>query len=259
MKGSAMRLIPTVLTSSLLYLPAAANAQEPAYITAAVSDTARPAEQRALDANRKPGDIIAFIGLKPGDRVVDFMPGRGYFTRLFSRIVGNRGHVFAFIPLDELRNCDASETAAARALAHDRNYRNLTVQIAPAEAFTEDTPVDIVWTSQNYHDLYDKFMGPTNVAEFNQQVFNALKPGGVYMIVDHVAPQGSGISDTETLHRIDPERIKSDVTAAGFVFEGESDVLRNPADPHTIRVFDPSIRGRTDQVILKFRKPRTAS
>jgi len=99
-------------------------------------------------------------------------------------------------------------------------------------------------------------MGPADVAALNKRFFDALKPGGVFIVIDHAAAPGSGLRDTETLHRIDPIRMQTEIEAAGFVLEVQSDVLRNLADDHTLAVFDPSIRGRTDQVELRFRKPR---
>jgi predicted methyltransferase len=115
--------------------------------------------------------------------------------------------------------------------------------------------LDVVFIRQNYHDLYDKFMGPADVAAFNKAVFAALKPGGVYVVLDHAAMAGSGIAATDTLHRIDPARVKSDVLAAGFKLDAESSILANPADDHTKSVFDPSIRNHTDQFLFKFKKP----
>jgi predicted methyltransferase len=93
------------------------------------------------------------------------------------------------------------------------------------------------------------------VVRVNAAIFQALRPGGVFLVIDHVATAGSGLRDTETLHRIDPDTIRSEVTTAGFVFESQSEALRNPADSHSLPVFDPAIRHKTDQVILKFRKP----
>jgi predicted methyltransferase len=113
-----------------------------------------------------------------------------------------------------------------------------------------------VWTSQNYHDFHDSFFGPADLAVVNKAIFTALKPGGLYIVLDHVAAPGSGLRDTETLHRIDPAIVKKEVTAAGFEFVSEDDSLKNPADPHTAKVFDPSIRGKTDQFVYKFRKPQ---
>ena len=114
----------------------------------------------------------------------------------------------------------------------------------------------MVWIRQNYHDLHDKFMGPADVPAFNTAVFKALKPGGVFVVLDHVAKAGSGLAATESLHRIDAAEVKTEVTAAGFQFVGEDKSLANPADPRTALVFDKSIRGHTDQFIYKFRKPR---
>ncbi len=116
-------------------------------------------------------------------------------------------------------------------------------------------PLDVVWTSQNYHDLKDSFFAPADTALVNKAVYDALKPGGLYIVLDHSAENGSGIRDTDTLHRIDEAVVKKEVEAAGFKFVGESNVLRNKDDARTLKVFDKEIRGHTDQFILKFRKP----
>jgi len=241
---------------SLLLACAGPGRAAPAYVTAAVADPTRPAEQVELDRWRKPAEVIAFAGLKRGDRIADFMSGNAYFTRIFSRVVGPEGRVYAFLPAQQIANCAPEETAGTKALERDHRYRNVTVQIAAADRFSAPQLLDMVWTAQNYHDLHDKFMAPTDVGAVNAAIFRALKPGGVYLVIDHVAEAASGLRDTEALHRIDPDTIRSEVTAAGFVFEGQSDVLRNPDDSHVKLVFDPAIRHRTDQVVLKFRKPR---
>jgi predicted methyltransferase len=228
------------------------------YVAAAIAAPDRPPEQVASDAQRQPEAVLAFAGVKPGDRVADFMSGGGYFTRLFSHIVGSSGHVYAFVPDEQLRNCSPDEVAGTRALEHGV-YTNVSVLTAPVGQFRPPEPVDLVWTSINFHDLYDSFMGPANVPQVTRAMFEALKPGGELMVIDHVAEAGSGVRDTETLHRIDPEVIVRTVEAAGFRLEARSDLLRNPQDSHQLRVFDPAIRGRTDQVILKFRKPASAS
>jgi predicted methyltransferase len=150
---------------------------------------------------------------------------------------------------------DADDVAGSQKLAADPHYANVSVLTQPANQLSAPEPVDLVFTSQNYHDYPDKFMGKVDPAVLNKQVFDALKPGGLWVIIDHVAPAGSGMADTDTLHRIDPAIVKKQVEAAGFVFDGESNALRNPADPHTIKVFDKSIRGHTDQFIYRFRKP----
>lgn len=224
-------------------------------IDAAIADAARPATQVEQDRRRKPAEVIAFAGIKRGDRIADFMYGNGYFSRLFSDVVGPTGRVYAFLPTQELANCKVEETAGTKALEQDKRYRNVHVLIDPSDQFAAPESLDLVWTALNYHDLHDKFMAPTNVALVNAAIFRALKPGGVLLIIDHVAAVGSGLRDTESLHRIDPQSIRSEVTAAGFVFEAENDALRNPEDAHTLPVFDPAIRFKTDQVVLKFRKP----
>lgn len=236
-------------------LAAPAPAAQTAPLSTALSDPARPPQDVQLDALRKPAEVIAFAGLKSGDRVADFMSGNGYFTRIFSRVVGPAGRVYAFIPAQQLTNCSASETAGTRAFAHDTRYENVEVLIDAADRFAVPEPVDLVWTAQNYHDLHDSFMKPIDIAALNAAFYRALKPGGVYLVIDHAAEAGSGLRDTDTLHRIDPQSIRAEVTAAGFVFEGESAVLRNPDDSHKLWVFDPAIRHRTDQIVLRFRKP----
>jgi predicted methyltransferase len=227
----------------------------PAYVAAAVADPDRPDASRDRDAARKPAETLAFIGVKPGQKIVDFMPGRppAYFTILFSDVVGPKGTVYAWMP-QELAKM-SKQPFPASGSRPDPKHQNIVFLSAPADDFTTPAPVDIVWTAQNYHDLHDPFMGPVDMAKFDKAVFNALKPGGVFVILDHAAPAGSGVSDTNTLHRIDPAVVKKEVEAAGFRFVSESNILRNPDDPHTKLVFDPSIRGHTDQFIYKFRKP----
>jgi predicted methyltransferase len=116
--------------------------------------------------------------------------------------------------------------------------------------------LDLFWIAQNYHDLKDPFMGPVDMAIFNKAVYNALKPGGLYVVLDHSAAAGSPADVTDTLHRIEKSTVLREVEAAGFHFDGESTLLANPADPRTAGVFDKTIRGRTDQFILKFSKPK---
>lgn len=231
--------------------PAPAAMRSSKAITAAVADSARPAADRERDAARKPAACLAFAGLRPGMTVVELFPGKGYFTRIFSRAVGPKGHVYEIVPPPRK---EGNMAVAVQAIADDPHYyHNITVVQGPITSFQVPQPADIVWTSQNYHDLHN--VPGLNVADFDRTVAKALKPGGVFIVLDHVAPAGSGFSDTSTLHRIDPEAARKEVTSAGFEFVGESSVLRNSKDPHTNKVFDPSIRGHTDQFIYKFRKP----
>ena len=231
---------------------AGAQAVKP-YLTAALNDPARAAD-KATDARRKTAEVLAFSGVKPGDRVVDLIPGSGYFSKVFSKVVGPKGRVYMIWP-NEYAKVAQPDPQVNRRMAQQAGYGNITVIEQPGAAFATPEPVDLVFTAQNYHDYPDKFMGRIDPMVFNRAVYRALKPGGVFLIVDHVAAAGSGMRDTDTLHRIDPAIVKKQVTAAGFVFEGETKVLRNPADTHKLDVFNKQIRGRTDQFVYKFRKP----
>lgn len=225
----------------------------PAYITDALGAAARK-DDAANDERRKAAEVMAFAQVKPGQSVVELVPGSGYWTRIFSGIVGKNGHVYTIWP-DEMMKYAAKSLANWQQLVKTPDYANVELERQPAAKLTVNEPVDLVFTSQNYHDYHDKFMGPVDMAAFNKQVFAALRPGGLYVIVDHVAPAGSGFSATDTTHRVDPAAVKQEVEAAGFKFDGESPALANPSDPHTNKVFDPSIRGKTDQFIFRFRKP----
>lgn len=224
-----------------------------AVVQKAVNDPARAAD-KSNDARRKVALVMTFAEVKPGQKVLELIPGSGYFTRVFSAAVGPQGHVYAVWP-NEYAKEDADDVAGSQKLAADPHYANVSVLTQPANQLSAPEPVDLVFTSQNYHDYPDPFMGKVDPAVLNKQVFAALKPGGLWVIIDHVAPAGSGMADTNTLHRIDPAIVKQQVEAAGFVFDGESNALRNPKDPHDIKVFDKSIRGHTDQFIYRFRKP----
>ena len=210
----------------------------------------RPAEDIARDAARKPADMVAFAHVGPGKVVADIIPGGGYFTRVFSAAVGDGGKVVAVIPPPaRAAYGDASKTIDDMAAAPGSN---IVVVASPADlAWTGR--LDVAWTAQNYHDLHNG-QTPEQVMGFNRAVYAELKSGGYYVILDHAAP-GTGLTATKSMHRIDPETVKAEVVAAGFVFDGESKAMANPADPHTAIVFDPSIRGKTDQFVYRFRKP----
>lgn len=244
----------TVLTFSMTDAQAAGGI--PKYITAAVADPARPDADRQADANRKPDESVAFAGLKPGQKVADLIPGSGYFTRIFSAVVGPTGHVFAVAPAPrpDAPAGAPDRAAAVKAIAADPHYSNVSVLQVAFANLTLPEPVDLVWTSRNYHDLHN--IPNVDVGAIDKAIFDGLKPGGVYIVLDHAAEKGSGFRDTSTLHRVDPEAVKKEVVAAGFKFEGQSEILRNPNDPHTAKVFDASVQGKTDQFILKFRKPK---
>lgn len=255
-RGDIRRVIAaiTLAGGALSAWQAGAAGAVAANIAAAVADPARPQADKDRDAARKPADMLIFIGVKPGQKIVDFIPGQAqYFTHLFATAVGPNGTVYEFVPAELAKLI--KEPLPANGARPDPTRPNVIFLTTPANAFATPEPVDIVWISQNYHDLHDPFMAPADLAVINAAVFKALKPGGEFVVLDHSAPDGSGLAATNTTHRIDAAVVKKEVTAAGFTFAGESDVLRNPADPRTALVFDPSIRGHTDQFIYKFRKP----
>lgn len=219
----------------------------PDYVAAAVADPGRSVDAKD-DARRHIAEIVAFTEAKPGDKVLELVPGSGYWTRVFSKVVGADGHVYAAVP-------EPMKKYSEETMTLPDSLPNVEVLVQPAAALASPALVDVVFTAQNYHDYPDEFMGPTDPALLNKAVFAALKPGGTYIVIDHAAEAGSGVRDTETLHRIDAALVKQQVEAAGFEYVGESGVLRNPADDHTLKVFDQAVRGHTDQFVYKFRKP----
>jgi predicted methyltransferase len=221
----------------------------------ALADPRRNGQREAADARRKPGPLIALAGIRPGDKVLDLIPGSGYWTRIFSKIVGPEGKVYAVWPQSYARFA-MGNVADMKKLSADGYYGNIVTQVQPSAILSAPEPLDVVWTSQNYHDYPDEYMGKdADPNLLNRAVFKILKPGGTYMIIDHMAKPGRGMGDTEALHRIDPEIVRKQVEAAGFKFAGESKVLNNPDDPLDIPVFDRRIRGHTSQFAYKFVKP----
>jgi predicted methyltransferase len=232
------------------------NASRSTAATAAVSDPSRPDSDTSRDADRKPAQTLEFTGIKSGDKVADYIAGAGYFTRLFSGVVGPSGHVYAVEPTAFFQFEHVIKDVAGLQ-GYAVTHPNVTVTTAAAlEGLEFPEKLDVFWISRNYHDLHDKFMGPVDIAAFNEAVYGALKPGGLYVILDHSAAAGAPADVTETLHRIESSTVRREVEAAGFKFDSESSILANPADPRTIEVFDKTIRGKTDQFILRFRKPR---
>ena len=212
----------------------------------ALVDPIRPPEDIARDADRKPAELLVFAGVHKGMKVVELAPGGGYFTRILTGAVGSGGHVYAIT---------RQPSPALQALAQKRP--NLTLVGGAPGTIPVPGQVDLVWTTQNYHDFKNSKLTTGDAAQaYDAEAFRVLKRGGTYLIVDHEAAPGAGASQTSTLHRIEDTVVRREVEAAGFKLEGESSILRNPADPHTARVQDPSIRGKTDQFILRFRKPR---
>jgi len=253
MRTLALAAVIALALPAVHAAPASPQHAQPPYLAAAINDPARQAD-RSDDARRKIAQVMAFAQVKPGDKVLELIPGSGYFTRVFSGVVGPKGHVYALWPNEYAAEAQ-SDVTNLRTLAGQPHYANVSVLTQPAAKLDAPESVDVVFTSQNYHDYPDKFMGNVDPVVLDKQVYKVLKPGGVFIVIDHVAPAGSGMRDTDTLHRIDPAIVKKQVESAGFVFDGESNALRNPADPHDIKVFDKSIRGHTDQFMYRFRKP----
>lgn len=241
------------LTAAAVAMASAAAAATPANIAAALADPARPAEDVARDGVRKPGDLLTLMDVKPGAKIADFVIGGGYFTRILSAAVGPTGHVYAYQPAEFIAY-QASYGENLKKVAGA--YANVTPLDASFQALDLPDGLDAIITVQNYHDLYLKPFPAGTAAKVDAELFKSLKPGGVFLVVDHQAVAGSGTSAADSLHRIDPEAVKKDLAAAGFKLESESKLLANPADPHTASVFDASIRGKTDQFVLVFRKPK---
>ena len=230
----------------------AVAATVPPNIAAAVANPNRPQADRDRDAARKPAEVLSFAGVKSGEQVLELIPGGGYFTRVLSGAVGPKGHVTEGLP-----NLTGAADVAQKSngVAADPNFSNVSEAKFTVDDLAKLGPVDMVWTSQNYHDLHlARFK--LDVVAFDKAVFAALKPGGIFFIEDHAAKDGSGLDAPDKLHRIDEDFVKKEVESAGFKLVGESDVLRNPSDDRTVIVFDPAIRGHTDQFLLKFQKPR---
>jgi predicted methyltransferase len=228
-----------------------AAASVPAAIAKAVADPTRPADDRALDAVRKPGEVLAFAGVKPGQSIGEYLPGGGYYTRLLSDVVGPTGKVHAL----ETTTWGKDNIEATKKAVDEPGRGNVYLSLAPLGTFYLAQKVDLFWTSDNYHDLHIPKYANVDMAAFNHLVFEALRPGGVYLIIDHAAAPGAGASLAPKIHRIEKATVIAEVTAAGFKLAGASDILRNPADDHTRTIFDPAIHFKTDQFILKFRKP----
>jgi predicted methyltransferase len=223
----------------------------PSAYAGALADPVRTDADKARDEARHTAETLAFAEVMPGQTVGDMIIGGGYFTRVFSAAVGPQGHVVSWQPA-EFIGFQASYADAITAADALPNVDAIRSHIGAPEF---PAGMDLVFTAQNYHDLHLKPFPTDTAAKVNAAVFASLKPGGLYVIVDHYAAAGSGPGIPDSLHRIDPAIVRQEVEAAGFVFEAQSDILKNDSDPLTANVFDPSIRGHTSQFILKFRKP----
>ncbi|MEO9340842.1 class I SAM-dependent methyltransferase [Mesorhizobium sp. SB112] len=205
----------------------------------------------------KLAELIPFARVDADSTVIDVYPGDGDWTRIFSDIVGPEGQVISFVP-SEVADFKSDPVGSMRTLAKEPGRENVEAVSADLIAMADATPAaDVLWLHLFYHDLHTALIqarGAT-AADFNRAVYKRLKPGGFYVIVDHAAAADTGTSNTQSLHRIDPASVRKEVEAAGFVLDAESTILANKDDPHTIKVFDPSIKGETDRFAFRFVKP----
>jgi len=227
-----MKRVCLIVVSALLTVTAAVAAPPthplPSFVGLAIADKNRPEEDRALDAQRKPAVVLGYTGIKPGDIVVDLMPGKGYYTRLFSRMVGSKGKVYALQPA-EMDKIAPKGLESVRGFAGKEGYANVTVLVEPVNELKLPEPVDVIWTSQNYHDLHDPFMGSPDMAKLDKSLFDALKPGGTLIVLDHAAADGTGVSKTNDLNRIDYRGLNTDArmqydTAKRFIRQADDAV-----------------------------------
>lgn len=242
-----------LIAAGILAGCATSDAPRPAVLEA-IASPQRPADDLPRDADRKPAQVLGFLHIMPGMHVADLMAGGGYYTEILSRAVGPHGVVY----MQNNRHV-VEKFADKQIIARLADNRLPNVQRLDSELEDPNLPaqqLDVAILSLFYHDTY--WMN-TDRAAMNRKIYESLRPGGIYAVIDHIAEPGSGDRDVKTLHRVDPELVKKEILAAGFEFDGESNVLRNPDDDHTLNVFKPEIRGKTDQFIFRFRKPRYAS
>jgi len=205
----------------------------------------------------KLSELIRFARAGAGATVIDVYPGDGDWTRLFSDIVGPEGRVYSFVPA-EVAHFKNDPLGRMRALAQEPGRENVEAVSADLVAMPEVTQAaDVVWLHLFYHDLHTALIqaGGATAAQFNRAVYERLKPGGFYVIVDHAAAAGTGTGDAQSLHRIDPASVRQEVEAAGFVLDAESSLLANGDDQHSLKAFDPSVKGKTDRFAYRFVKP----
>ena len=245
------RSLLLTFAAALALSPMAAAQTPPQDYAAVLASDIRPAEDRARDAARHTAETLAFARVQPGQKIADMIIGGGYFTRIFSAAVGPEGRVVAWQPAEFI----GFQASYGESLTEVDALANVDAIRSPIGAPEFPSGLDLVFTAQNYHDLHLDPFAEDTAAKVNAAVFQALKPGGLYVVIDHHAAAGSDLAAADSLHRIDIEAVKREVTAAGFVLDGESDLLADAADPRTANVFDPSIRGKTSQFMLRFRKP----
>jgi predicted methyltransferase len=243
-----------ILLAALIASTTLGHAAPSKDIAAAVAFNGRPAESVALDAGRKPVEVLTFSELRRGMTVLDVVAGSGYYSEVMARAVGPKGKVVAFVPAPFMQG---KTKEAADALATRES--NVTFATDFAAALGKANTYDFMMIHLNYHDFYwesEQFKIPrTDPNKVVAGLFYATKPGGIVAVVDHVGPAGDTRAIVEKLHRIDPETVKADFLRGGFVLDGTSEILRMPSDDHSKNVFDPAVRGKTDRFVFRFKKP----
>jgi predicted methyltransferase len=247
-----MRYLALLTFVTVIAAPVAAAPKLADVIAAAVADPARPAEGRAADPLRKPAETLAFSGVKPGMTVGEFYPGGGYFTRMISDVVGPTGHVYG---LDN-QGWKGAVKADQDLFKECPKCTNVTMDAQPFGTVAFPKPLDLAWVTQNYHDLKIAEYGKVDTVAFDRAVYQALKPGGTFFILDHQGPANMTEEQIAKMHRINRDVVVKEVTSVGFKLVAEGKFLRRPADDHTLPIFDKAIQGHTDQYALKFVKPR---
>jgi predicted methyltransferase len=249
-----MRRTAALIVSILAGLPLACHAQQQqqslsATIVSAVADPARPAAYKAADAFRKPAETLVFSGVRPGMTVGEFYPAGGYFTRMLSDVVGPSGHIYA------IENAGWNDSVQDdRKMLAEGKWKNVSLDVQPFGTVKFAQPLDLAWVTQNYHDLKIPKYGGVDTVAFDRAVYQALKPGGIFFVLDHQGWPGMTAADIAKVHRIDKDQVIREVTSAGFKLAGEGKFLNRSTDDHHLPIFDPKVRGHTDQYALKFVK-----
>lgn len=245
----------TILLAILLATTTLVHATPSKDVAAAVAFKGRPADAVALDASRKPVEVLDFTGLKRGMTVLDVIAGNGYYTEVMARTVGPKGKVVAYVPAPFMQG---KTKVAADAIG--AREPNVTFTTDFATELGKANTYDFMMIHLNYHDFYwesEQFKIPrTDPDRVIAGLFRATKPGGIVAVIDHIGPAGDTRAVVDKLHRIDPDTVKADFLRGGFVLDGTSDVLRMPSDDHSKNVFDPAVRGKTDRFVFRFKKPR---
>lgn len=248
-------MILTLALALPVALVAAATDSVAPFLQEAVADKRRPQADTQRDADRKPAESMAFAGVKPGMTVIELVPGGGYYTRLLSQAIGPKGHLYAVVsaPRPDAPAGSPDRSLPIKAIAAEPGYGNITVLVQPIKALELPAAADLVWTSDNYHDVHN--VPGIDVTAFNKAVYGALKPGGRYLVIDHAAADSAGADVTSTLHRIRAATVIDEAKAAGFELDAQGDALHKAGDTHELKIFDPAIQGKTDQFMLRFRRP----